>query len=93
MRPQIQCPVQGANKQTQRVPVFVCAFNNLKTKQTYTPLIPALRRQRQVDFCDYETSLVYRVSLQGYTEKPCLEKRKKKPDSQNPKTNKQTDRL
>ena len=26
------------------------------------PLIPALRRQRQVDFCEFEASLVYRVS-------------------------------
>jgi hypothetical protein len=26
------------------------------------PLIPALRRQRQVGLCEFETSLVYRVS-------------------------------
>ena len=26
------------------------------------PLIPALRRQRQVDLCEFEASLVYRVS-------------------------------
>ena len=26
------------------------------------PLIPALRRQRQVDLCELEASLVYRVS-------------------------------
>jgi hypothetical protein len=39
------------------------------------PLIPALGRQRQVDFS------------QGYTEKPCLEKPKnQKPKQQNKKT-------
>ena len=27
-----------------------------------TPLIPALRRQRQVDVCESEASLVYRAS-------------------------------
>ena len=26
------------------------------------PLIPALRRQRQVDLCEFEASLVYRAS-------------------------------
>jgi hypothetical protein len=26
------------------------------------PLIPALRRQRQVDLCEFEVSLIYRVS-------------------------------
>ena len=25
------------------------------------PLIPALRRQRQMDLCEFETSLVYKV--------------------------------
>ena len=36
-------------------------------------MIPALGRQRQVDFCEFEASLVY----QGYTEKPCLKKANK----------------
>jgi hypothetical protein len=45
-----------------------------------TPVIPALRRQRQADFlvwgqpglqCEFQDS-------QGYTEKPCLEKQNKK---------------
>jgi hypothetical protein len=27
-----------------------------------TPLIPALRKQRQEDLCEFEASLVYRVS-------------------------------
>ena len=26
------------------------------------PTIPALRRQRQVDFCEFEASLVYKVA-------------------------------
>ena len=45
-----------------------------------TPLVPALGRQRQVDFCvrgqpglqsEFQDS-------QDYTEKPCLKKKKKK---------------
>jgi hypothetical protein len=48
-----------------------------------TTLIPALRRQRQVDF--KASSLVYRVSsrtARGYTEKPCLEKKKKRKEKE-----------
>ena len=37
------------------------------TKQSqawqHTPLVPALRRQRQVDLCEIKASLVYRASL------------------------------
>ena len=29
---------------------------------TYMPFIPALRRQRQVDFCEFEVTLLYNVS-------------------------------
>jgi hypothetical protein len=45
-----------------------------------TPLIPALGRQRQVDFWirgQPGLQSEFQVS-QGYTEKPCLEKSKKK---------------
>jgi hypothetical protein len=51
----------------------------------HTPLIPALGRQRQVDFCvrgqpglqsEFQDS-------QGYTEKPCPEKQKKKKEEEN----------
>jgi hypothetical protein len=45
----------------------------------HTPLIPALKRQRQADLCEFWASLVYRVSpdSQGYhTEKFCLRKTK-----------------
>jgi hypothetical protein len=45
------------------------------------PLIPAFRRQRQVDLCELEASLVYKVSSRTakdlYTEKPCLRERNK----------------
>ena len=38
----------------------------------YTPSIPALERQRQVDLCEFEASLIYRVTefqdSQGYVE-------------------------
>jgi hypothetical protein len=45
------------------------------------PFIPAPESQSQVDCCELETSLVDKESsrtakAQGYTEKPCLEKRK-----------------
>ena len=48
------------------------------------PLIPALGRQRQVDLCESEASLVYRASSRTgskTTEKPCLEKPKPKKQS------------
>jgi hypothetical protein len=52
----------------------------------HTPLIPALGRQRQVDFwVQGQPSLQSEFQdSQGYTEKPCLEKPK------NQKTNKKT---
>jgi hypothetical protein len=52
----------------------------------YTPLIPALRKQRQVD-SEFEASLVYKVSSRTARaiKKPCLKKNKK--------TNKQTKRI
>ena len=39
-------------------------------------LIPAQGRQRQVDLCEFEASLVYRVSSRTTRaiQKPCLEK-------------------
>jgi hypothetical protein len=37
------------------------------------PLIPALKRQRQVNLCEFEASLVYRESSRtGYIKEPCL---------------------
>ena len=45
------------------------------------PFIPALRRQRQADLCEFEATLVYRASSRtgsNATEKPCLENLKKK---------------
>jgi hypothetical protein len=42
------------------------------------PLIPALKRQRQVDLSKFEASLVYKASPGQpglcYTKRPCLEK-------------------
>ena len=39
-------------------------------------LIPALGMQRQADFCEFDTSLVYIVSFrtatEGFEERPCL---------------------
>ena len=44
------------------------------------PLIPSLGRQ--ADLCEFEASLLYRVSSrtakEGYIEKPCLKKTKNK---------------
>jgi hypothetical protein len=36
--------------------------SSLICKPEVVPLIPALRRQRQADLCEFEASLVYRVS-------------------------------
>jgi hypothetical protein len=45
------------------------------------PLIPALKRQRQVDIYEFQASLVHRASLGQpglcYTEKPYLKKQNK----------------
>jgi hypothetical protein len=42
----------------------------------YTLLIPALKRQRQMDFCEFEASLVYRAGSRtpNATQKNCHEK-------------------
>jgi hypothetical protein len=45
--------------------------------QAFNP--PGSSRQRQGDFCEFEASLVYKSRFQdsqGYTEKPCLKKKK-----------------
>lgn len=45
------------------------------------PLVPALRKQRQVDLCEFEASLVYKVSsrtAKATQRHPVLEKRKEK---------------
>jgi hypothetical protein len=31
--------------------------------EAHTPLIPALRRQAQTDLCEFEASLIYRMSF------------------------------
>ena len=52
----------------------------------------SLRRQRQVDFYEFETSLSTELVSDGwdYAEKPCLEKPKTKPNQTKP--NKQTNK-
>jgi hypothetical protein len=56
---------------TQRNPVSKNKQTNKKNKNKtkkrcqvllYLPIIPALKRQRQVDLCEFKTSLVYRAS-------------------------------
>jgi hypothetical protein len=44
----------------------------------HIPLISALGRQSQVDLCEFEASLVYKMSpgQQGYRKKTCLGKNK-----------------
>jgi hypothetical protein len=54
------------------------------------PLIPALRRQRQVDFWvqgqpDLQSEF---QDSQGYTDKPCLEKQQQQNQQQQQKTTK-----
>ena len=56
------------------------------------PLIPALSRQKQVDLCEFKTSLVYRVSsrtAKTASQRSLVSKNKTK----NRKQNKQTKRL
>ena len=42
------------------------------------PLIPALRRQRQVDLCEFETSLVNTASSRATQRNPVSKKKNKK---------------
>ena len=51
------------------------------------PLIPALGRQRQVDFCDFEASLVYRANSRATQRNPISEKTNKQ-TNKNKKENK-----
>jgi hypothetical protein len=54
-----------------------------------TPLGPTLKRQKQVDFCEFESLLAYRVSsrtAKGYTVKPCLENKTKQNKTKQNKT-------
>ena len=48
------------------------------------PLTPALMKQRLLGLCELEASLVYKrvQDGQGYTEKPCLTKRKRKKEKE-----------
>ena len=54
------------------------------------PLIPALGRQRQVDLCEFEASLVYRVSSRTARATQRNPVSKTKTNQPTNKTNKQT---
>jgi hypothetical protein len=61
-------------------PEFLCSLKVEMNRAWWrTPLIPALERQRQVDFwVRSQPGLQSKFQdSQGYTEKPCLEKKKK----------------
>ena len=48
-------------------PASDCAQHTKKLiKAGYTPLIPALRRQRQIDLCEFQASLVYIVGFSTF---------------------------
>ena len=55
------------------------------------PLIPALRRQKQVNLCEFETSLIYKVSCRTGSKatlgKPVSENKTKQRETEN-ETNK-----
>lgn len=42
------------------------------------PLIPALEKQRQVEFCEFRTSLVYIASSRTAIDTLCLKKQKQR---------------
>jgi hypothetical protein len=68
----------------------------LKIKRQWwlTPLIPALGRQREVDFWVRGQPFIQSEfqDSQGYTEKPCLKKKQNKNKKQKTKQNKQTNK-
>ena len=56
-----------------------CGDSKLTAQWWHALLIPALRMQRQMDLCEFEASLVYKVSSRSQncnTEKPYLKKKK-----------------
>jgi hypothetical protein len=65
-------------------------YKNMRSSRAWwrTPLIPALRRQRQADFwVQGQPGLQSEFQdNQGYTEKPCLEKTKTKQNNKNKQT-------
>ena len=66
--------LKHTNQQKENMPLF-------KKKNLPRWLIPALGRQRQADFCEFEASLFYKVSSRTgsiATEKSCLQKTNKK---------------
>ncbi|KAL6087513.1 hypothetical protein STEG23_022166, partial [Scotinomys teguina] len=49
--------------------MFLKKSSRGRRRQQHTPLIPALRRQRQMDLCEFKASLVYRArSRTAYNE-------------------------
>ena len=53
----------------------------------FSPSIQELRKQRQEELCEFETSLVYRANFRTVskaTEKSCLKKTKTKQKANNP---------
>jgi len=57
--------------------------NNTLRQWWFTPLTPALRRQRLADLCEFEASLVYRGSsrtAKAIQTKPCLENPNRNPN-------------
>jgi hypothetical protein len=54
-------------------------FLDFNTKEFLNQEWRRMQRQRQVDLCEFKASLVYTESsraAKGYTEKPCLQKKK-----------------
>jgi hypothetical protein len=80
------CGLQSLNlkkkKKQQQQQNFGLYRKSVARQWCHTPSIPAFRRQRQENLCEFKASLIYRVSS-----KPCLEKT----NHQKEKTSKQTE--
>jgi hypothetical protein len=64
-----------------------CIKNRCWPGECLMPLIPALRRQQQMDLCEFEASLVYIGDSQSYIVRPYLKTKQNKTPKKQQKLN------